>query len=278
MQKLKRSTEMYSLGHAPREVQRLLVQGQLLNDFTRRALEDAGITAGMKVLDVGCGPGDVSLIAAELVGETGSVLGVDANASVLEVAELRAQATGFRHVSFLAGDIRQLPLDQDFDAIVGRLILEHVPDHLAILHRLLQHLRPGGVVTFQEYDMEGAIDAGLPRSPLWEQAGSWCIQTFQKVGVEIRMGMKLSSTFLEAGLPAPQMRYEAAVGFGPAWPGYEWLADSVRSLLPLIVKFGLATEEEVEVETLADRIRAEIVSQQGVACLPALISAWTCKG
>src|SRR5579885_1045114 len=150
MQQQKLLTEIYSLGHAPKEIQRLLLQGQLLNGFTRRVLADAGITAGMKVLDVGCGPGDVSLLAAELVGETGSVLGVDANATVLRVAESRAQAAGLTSVSFLAGDIRQLPLDQDFDAIVGRLILEHLPDHLAILRHLLQRLRPGGVVAFQE--------------------------------------------------------------------------------------------------------------------------------
>jgi ubiquinone/menaquinone biosynthesis C-methylase UbiE len=277
MQKQKLSTEMYSLGHAPKEIQRLLMQGQLLNGFTRRVLADAGITVGMKVLDVGCGPGDVSLIAAELVGETGSVLGVDANASVLEVAESRAQAAGLTRVSFLVGDIRQLPLDQDFDAIVGRLILEHVPDYLAILRRLLQHLRPGGVVAFQEYDMVGVSESSLPHSLLWEQACTWCIQTFQRVGVETRMGMKLSSTFLEAGLPAPQMSYEAAIGTGPAWLGYEWIADAVRSLLPLMVKFGIATEEEVGIETLANRIREES-SQRSAAHMPPLVSAWTRKG
>ncbi len=277
MQQQKLLTEIYSLGHAPKEIQRLLLQGQLLNGFTRRVLADAGITAGMKVLDVGCGPGDVSLLAAELVGETGSVLGVDANADVLRVADSRAQAAGLTYVSFLAGDIRHLPLDQDFDAIVGRLILEHLPDHLPILRHLLQRLRPGGVVAFQEYDMVGIPDASLPKAPLWEQACSWCVQTFQRVGVEIRMGMKLPSTFLEAGLPAPQMSCDSGVGAGPVWPGYEWIAEAVRSLLPLIVKFGLATEEEVGIETLADRIREQVVSQQGVARMPPLLSAWTRK-
>ena len=74
----KPSTCTYVLGQAPEAIQRLLKQGQLLNPFTRRVLKEAGITAGMKVLDLGCGPGDVSLLAAELVGETGRVLGVDA--------------------------------------------------------------------------------------------------------------------------------------------------------------------------------------------------------
>lgn len=271
------STGTYALGHAQREIQRLLVQGQLLNAFTLRMFENAGITTGMKVLDVGSGPGDVSLLAAELVGRTGSVLGVDSNASVLQVAQARVQQAGLKHVSFLTADTRNLELNEQYDAIVGRLILEHLPEHTAILERLLHYLRPGGVVAFQDYDMVGLSSAMLPHSPLLEQGYNWVIQVFQRVGVEIRMGMKLYSEFLKVGLPAPEIRYEAAIGGGPSWVGYEWFAGSLRSVLPLIIKFGIATAEEVEIESLEERLREELVNQGGVARLPALVSAWTRK-
>ena len=278
MAEMPSTTEIYVLGHSPREIRRLLVQGQLLNSFTRRLLENAGITTGMKVLDVGCGPGDVSLLAAELVSKTGSVLGVDTNASVLQVAQTRTRQAGLKHVSFLAADIRDLVLDGQYDAIVGRLILEHLPEHTAILDRLLHHLRPGGVVAFQEYDMVGMDEAAFPHSSLWEQVANWVLQVFQRNGVETRMGMKLFSEFLGVGLPAPELRYEAAIGGGPTWVGYEWLADSVRALLPLLLKFGIATAEEVGIETLVDRLREEVGSTGSVARLPALVSAWTRKG
>lgn len=85
------SAETYILGNTSEAIQRLLKQGQLFNPFTRRLLVDAGLQAGMQVLDVGCGPGDVSLIAAELVGEEGSVIGVDTNASMLNIAQARVQ-------------------------------------------------------------------------------------------------------------------------------------------------------------------------------------------
>ena len=91
------------------------------------------------------------------------------------------------------------------------------------------------------------------------------------------MGMKLYATFLEVGLPAPELRYETAIGGGPVWPGYQWVADAVRATLPLILKFGIATAEEVGMDTLANRLREEVVSQGGVARLPALVSAWTRK-
>ncbi len=91
MSETQAATGMYALGQAPREMQPLQVQSQLLKAFTRRLFEDAGITVGMKVLDVGCGAGDVSLLAAEFVGTTGSVLGVDNNPSVIQIAQTRVQ-------------------------------------------------------------------------------------------------------------------------------------------------------------------------------------------
>ena len=89
------------------------------------------------------------------------------------------------------------------------------------------------------------------------------------------MGMKLSSAFLEASLPAPHLRYEAAIGTGSEWAGYEVLAGVVRDLLPLLQKFGIASSEDIRIETLAARLREEVVSVGGVARLPALVSAWT---
>jgi SAM-dependent methyltransferase len=275
MSEVQSSAQTYALGHTPEAFQRLLVQGQLFNPFTRRLLSDAGLRAGMHVLDLGCGPGDVSLLAAELVGEQGSVLGVDTNASVLQMAQARAQAAGFSHVSFLVGNIDELALTQRFDAIVGRLILMYLPEPAAALRQLATHLRPWGVLVFQEHDIPSQGDATLPASPLWQQAVSWVTQAFHMAGVESRMGMKLCGTFLEASLPAPHLRYEAAIGAGPEWTGYEVLAGVVRDLLPLLEKFGIATRDDIRIETLAARLREEAASAGGVARLPALVSAWT---
>ena len=94
------SGSTYVLGHADVEVQRLLLQGRLYNDYTEHALRLAGLRPGMRVLDVGCGPGDVSLIAARLVGPTGAVLGVDAAPEMIELARTRAAQRGLSAVHF----------------------------------------------------------------------------------------------------------------------------------------------------------------------------------
>src|SRR5258708_31198961 len=116
MSEVQPSAQTYALGHTPETFQRLLVQGQLFNPFTRRLLEDAGLRAGMHVLDLGCGPGDVSLLAAELVGEQGSVMGVDSNTRVLELAQARAQTAALSHVAFHVSSIHDLAPTQQFHA------------------------------------------------------------------------------------------------------------------------------------------------------------------
>jgi ubiquinone/menaquinone biosynthesis C-methylase UbiE len=169
----------YILGQNSEAVQRLLRQGRLLDPFTRRLLADAGVSRGMAVLDLGCGAGDVSLLAAELVGEEGWVVGVDNNTSALEVAQARAEAADLSQVSFQSADIHELADTQQFDAIVGRLILQHIPEPATLLRQLLAHLRSGGLVAFQEYDIPPQNDAALPASPLWDQVGAWCRLAFQ---------------------------------------------------------------------------------------------------
>jgi hypothetical protein len=177
---------------------------------------------------------------------------------------------------------RLLVQGQLFHPFTRRLLEEadlragmHVPEPAALLRQLATRLRPGGVLAFQEHDIPSQSDATLPASPLWEQAVTWCTQAFQRAGVESRMGMKLSGTFLEACLPAPKLRYEAVIGAGPGWAGCEVLAGVVRELLPLLLRFGIANAEDIRIETLAARLREEVASTGGVARLPALVSAWT---
>jgi SAM-dependent methyltransferase len=269
------AADNYLLGHTPRAIQRLLLLGQICDPFTRRMFTEAGITTGMQVLDVGCGPGDVSLIAADLVGETGRVLGIDASADMLDAAQTRVHAAGRAQIAFMAADLRNnLALDRQFDALVGRFILMHLPEPKAVLCRLVECVRPGGIVAFQEYDLSSYDAASYPPSPLWEQALRLSTVPFQRAGGNLRAGMQLPAMFRAAGLPAPHMSYEASIGADADWLGFEMRAEDVRMFLPLIQRFGLATAEEIDIDTLADRLREEIMRHGGAAHLPVVVSAW----
>jgi ubiquinone/menaquinone biosynthesis C-methylase UbiE len=270
------SADTYALRRAPAETRRLQAQAQILNPTTRRVFEQAGILPGMRVLEVGSGAGDVALLLAERVGPGGEVVGVEIDPALLDMARTRVEAAGLTNVSFLAGDIASVPLETQFDAIVGRLIFIHLRSPAAVLRRLTTYLRPGGVVAFQEFDLAHFATAPVhPANQLVQQVLNWNAEVFQRAGLPLRMGLELYTVFLDAGLPAPQMSGEATIIAGPDWAGYDWGAETIRTILPLITKFGMATSEEVEIETLAERMRHEAINQRLVLRGPDIISAWT---
>ena len=267
------SSDTYVLGRSEAETERLIRQAQIYAPFTRHFFVSAGITAGMKVLDVGSGAGDVALLLAELVGPHGAVVGFDTNPDILATARERARAAGWTNVRFVEADAHSIALDGEFDAVVGRWVLMHMSEPVAALRRLAGHLRPGGVAAFQESDFSYP-PTSFPRAPLHQQVVRWTVPPPSRDRPGPYIGTRLYETFLDAGLPAPQLRLDAPIGGGADWPGYEYVAATARSVLPIMERMGLVRAEEVGIETLADRLRAEVVGQRGVQMLPIVIGAW----
>jgi SAM-dependent methyltransferase len=110
----------YPLGYSELEARRLAERGALLEPLTKDVFQRAGLGPGMRVLDVGCGIGDVSLLAATMVGAQGSVLGIDRASSSVQIAERRAAALGLTRARFQVADVATFATDQVFDALVGR--------------------------------------------------------------------------------------------------------------------------------------------------------------
>lgn len=264
----------YTMGRSESETKRLIEQSQLYEDVTRRFLLEGGITKGMKVLDVGSGAGDVALTLSEFVGVEGAVVGVDVNPDILKTARARANQAGLTNVEFIAGDARTFELANDFDAVVGRLVLLYMADPAEALRHLAARLRPGGIVAFQEIDFMFYPAIEVPDTPLLNKLIRWGVTAFKRSGAHIGMGLNLYRAFVDAGLPEPTLNFEAPMGGPAAWPGYEYLANSFRSILPLIEAYRIATAEEVDVETLAERLRAEVVASKRPLVLPPHITAY----
>ncbi len=261
---------VYLLGRSAHETARLQRQAQLYGPLTRRLLIEAGVGSGMRVLDVRSGAGDVALLLAELVGPTGQVVGVDTNVQILDVARTRVQAAGWSNVTFREGDIRTAPVDGLFDALVGRFVLFSVRDRVELLQSCIGHLRPGGLVVFQEYDV-AAYFRSAPTSPLLERWRRWAFQLFEAADFDPGFTMRLYGDFCAAGLRDPQMRYEVPLGGGPNWIGYEFLPDHALSARDQFIQHRIATDEEMQIDTLAARLRAEVANDTGVFfTLPAL--------
>ena len=265
----------YTMGRSEGETERLIEQSQLYDDVTRRFFLRSGIAKGMKVLDVGSGAGDVALTLAEFVGPDGTVIGVDVNPDILKTAQDRADAAGFSNVEFIAGDARTLELPNDFDAIVGRLVLLYMADPAEALKKLATHLRSGGIVAFQDTELALYQTVTHPTTPLINQLVEWGLAVFERSGAHLGMGMDLYKAFVEAGLPEPNLYFETPMGGPEDWPGFEYLANSFRSLVPLMEAYGIAAAEDIDIDTLAERIRAEVVTSKRPLLLPPHITAYT---
>jgi ubiquinone/menaquinone biosynthesis C-methylase UbiE len=260
------------LGHADTEIQRLLLQGRLYNDHTEHALRLAGVQPGMRVLDVGCGPGDVSFVAARLVGSTGTVLGVDASSDVVELARARAAERGLSTVKFEQTTIANIAVDE-VDAVIGRLILMHLPDPISTLRQFAGLVRPGGLIAFCEFDIGAA--RSIPESPLSRALVDAIARVFQGAGLDPAFGAALHTLFRRAGLGVPQLTIAAPVGTANDTEVWANAVEVWRLVFPLAEQLGLVTDELADIDTLLPRTLEQAAVADAILMLPPMITAWT---
>src|SRR5215472_4232198 len=167
----------YVLGHSDRELERLRVQAKLVDPITRQFLIEAGIAPGMRILDVGSGAGDVALLADNLVGSAGQVVGVDRSAVALATARSRAEKQSLTNVTFYESELSAMVFDQPFDAAVGRYVLCFQPDPVSTLRVIAKRVRPGGIILFHEPD-RGQMRS-VPPVPIYDRACQWVSETYR---------------------------------------------------------------------------------------------------
>lgn len=266
----------YESGQSEHETQRRLSQSALLSGITERLLRAAGIRKGMRVLDLGCGAGDVSVMAAALVGSTGCVLGVDQDPKAVTIAKRRAARAGLHQTAFLAAPIDTLEDLGPFDAVIGRYILHHLADPAATVRRVAGLLSPGGVIAFHEI-AANIPPQSFPEIPVLREAGSWLLELFRRGGAQYDAGSRMVEIFVEAGLPVPRMFEESIVGGGPGSPIYQWLGAALRSLAPKIIELGIATEQEMRIDSFEQRLEQAAVLLNSQIVSSPQFCAWARK-
>jgi ubiquinone/menaquinone biosynthesis C-methylase UbiE len=243
-------------------------------DVTERLLVDAGVGAGMRVIDIGCGRGDVSFLIARLVGERGEVLGVDRDPRPLAVARERVSELGLSRVAFAESDFGALsPEHGQFDCAVGRRVLMYQTDPVEALRRLAEALRPGALVVFQEHDSSMVPASRMPL-PLHERAHWWMWRTVEREGGNIHMGFDLASVLEQAGLVVERVRAEAIVQTPNV---HHAIGPIIRAMLPRIVQHGVASEEEIDVDTLDQRLVEERRKANATYIGDMIFGAWARK-
>lgn len=268
------SNRDYALGYTNFEHERLIRQAMRIAPYTERLFREAGISPGQRVLDLGSGVGDVSMLLARLVGPSGEVVGIERDAYSIAPVNARVAEAGLRNISFTQADVNQIVSDQLFDAAVGRFILMFLPDPCSVLRSLTHLVRPGGILVFQEPTWAPLLAFGA-RFPLWSKLLHVVHETFLRSGVNPEMGIALYRVFEEVGLPAPAMHIDTPLGNDANFTSL--ICDLVGSVRPLIQQHNVSLHALGDLDTLSERIQAEVVASNTVVSFVPMVGAWARK-
>jgi ubiquinone/menaquinone biosynthesis C-methylase UbiE len=137
----------------------------------------------MSVLDLGCGMGDVALLAARLVGTSGHVTAIDRDPVVIEKARARADDQGHgADVEFIEADLLNFHAERRFDAVVGRYVLFFQRDPVEAIAHAATQVRHQGIIVFHELDLTTRIRSS-PNGTLFERMCALMAETERRAGV-----------------------------------------------------------------------------------------------
>ncbi len=217
------------------------------------------LTPGMRLLDVGCGPGTITLGLARAVAPGGEVVAIDLVDDVLEQARAHAAETGVVNVRFERESVYALPYaDASFDAVHAHQVLQHLARPVDALREMRRVVRPGGIVAVKDADYGTMV--GWPHSDAVARWRDVYHRVASRNGADADAGRRIPAWLREAGfanadvelIPTVQLYADAesAANWGNSW------ADRVlhSSLGEQAVAYGIATQDELE--TIADGWRA----------------------
>jgi len=156
------------------------------------------LSPGMKLLDVGCGPGTITVGLAKAVAPA-EMIGVDMAETVLEQGRSAAKTAGVRNARFERADAAALPYAaHTFDAIFAHTLLEHVPAPLDALHEMKRVLKPGGIIGVRDCDWGSGVF--WPPDPLVQQAADLYSRVWSHNGGHPNLGRQLPALLRQVGL------------------------------------------------------------------------------
>jgi SAM-dependent methyltransferase len=191
---------------------------------------------------------------------------------IVALARQHAAENSVITVSFEHSTVNDITVDEPVDAVIGRLILMHLPEPIAALRRLATLVRPGGVIAFSDFDMTAA--RSVPWLPTWQTAAEEIARAFRGAGLDPQFGATLHRLFRHAGLGTPTLTISAPIGTANDTEHASYVANSWRLMHPVAERLGAVDGRLADLEALQSNLCDEIATADGMAMLPALITAW----
>jgi len=222
--------------------ERLRLLSHILRPTTLSLLDRVGVRPGMNCLDAGCGGGDVTLDLARSVGPTGRVVGIDIDATKLDLARQEAAAQGLTNVEFWQVGIGELRPAPEFDLVYSRFLLTHLPAPTTAVTTMGQELRPGGVIAIEDIDFAGHFCH--PDCPAFWRYVELYTATVRRRGGDPHIGPKLPGMLLDADFECMGMNVVQPAGID----GEIKLLNPItmENIADAVLAAGLASRAEVD--------------------------------
>lgn len=227
----------YSLGYSPAVVDR----HSLRRASTCCSYFLPHLTPTSHILDLGCGPGSITTDIASIVPR-GSIIGLDAGESVIDIANAQVHELGLSNCSFQVGDVMQLPFDDEtFDVVYTHQLLIHLPDPVSAISEMRRVCKVGGFVACRESNMDDAVfhpsTSGLKKSVNIMEA------MIREKRSEPHAGKFLGKWAREAGFEDKKVAESYSYLTQPSWKNSLMTGDIGENAVRLAI---VASKEEVE--------------------------------
>ncbi len=225
-------------------------------EITRKLIEIGNIKPGMKVLDLGCGDGNVTFLLSNYVGVEGIVVGIDSNEYAIECAKNKSQEYGLSNLYFQIVDItRDFKINySDFDAIIVRRVLMYLPNSQKTIESAIKYLKPNGLFLVQENNIS-QTPIGLDSLPLHKKINDLIKKTLEQENINSNMGFELNSILTNTGLIVDKIWAEAVLSTPNQQTPWAFLAKVMKDRM--IAHNVINDISDLELETLDERLTNE---------------------
>jgi ubiquinone/menaquinone biosynthesis C-methylase UbiE len=260
----------YPIERRPGEIQRLRAQAAAIAFDAGLMLDRIGVGPGWRCLDLGCGPGGILELLGARVGPAGRAVGLDADPVMLAAARDWTRAHGLTDVGLVASDAHQPGVRPEaFDLVHVRFLASTAGRGEELLRGALALVRPGGVLAFQEPDIE-TLNC-YPAHPAWERLKRLLQAAFERAGGDTRIGQRLYRLLRRAGLE--EVRYRPfLVGVSPGEPMTDYLPATVESIRSTVL--GAALIGEAELDAALAACRSHLADPETVFTTYLVVQAW----
>lgn len=248
---------------------RLNVLSEVLYPYTRSLLQAAGLASGMSFLDVGCGGGNVALMAADMVGSAGSITAVDFDEDI--IALNRQTAADMQNVDFRAMSVYDVDFEEQYNMVYARFLLSHLTEPQRVLDNMLRSAKAGGSIVVEDVQFSGHFCH--PACPAFDQYVQLYSTAAIQRGQDPEIGARLLSLFNAAGVSNTQVdmiqpTFNKGVGKGMAWITMDRIKEAVKAQ-------GLANTETVDEILVA--LKTFTNDEATIMSMPRIFRVWGIK-